>query len=480
MAKSKTVWEQIWRSEQPLFKHYSQTEVLIKHKNIVGNNASQLLIYSEKSVANYLLSKASYKEIQDDGKKLLNPKTVRNIIKNIKITVNDFWKISKELRKLIKQKENFYSKKFINSFKEFDESVEKVFAYFRTTWEATSYYPEERLKKILKSHFLDNWEEKFMIMVTATEIDLVLKEKISWLKVLEKPLKKNIQSHMLKFPFLFGDIDSEKDSFRIMAERLKHDSAKDVKAEINASRERLKKIKLSQQEIFGKIKSKEAEEISFLLQQFSLLRMELKNCWQGIHFYLFSFFNKMADLTKLTTKEIMTLWSLKDIINFLENNIALSKLDMQRRYDSYLLLLDQGKMKFYISEEAKKLKKNILEESLESEIKEFKGNIANKGKVEGVVKVINFNDLRLIENMAKSIKDKFILVTGMTNPNMVPLIKKAKGIITDEGGVTCHAAILSREFNVPCIIGTRVATRVLKDGDLVEVDANKGIVRILK
>jgi pyruvate,water dikinase len=57
---------------------------------------------------------------------------------------------------------------------------------------------------------------------------------------------------------------------------------------------------------------------------------------------------------------------------------------------------------------------------------------------------------------------------------------KAKAIITDEGGITCHAAIVSRELNKPCIIGTRFATQILKDGDLVVVDAEKGIVKIIK
>jgi len=59
-------------------------------------------------------------------------------------------------------------------------------------------------------------------------------------------------------------------------------------------------------------------------------------------------------------------------------------------------------------------------------------------------------------------------------------MKKAKAIITDEGGVTCHAAITARELKIPCIIGTKIATKVLKDGDRVEVDAEKGLVRKVK
>ena len=60
-----------------------------------------------------------------------------------------------------------------------------------------------------------------------------------------------------------------------------------------------------------------------------------------------------------------------------------------------------------------------------------------------------------------------------------PFFKKASAIITDEGGMSCHAAIISREFGLPCIVGTKIATRSIKDGDKVEVDADKGIVKII-
>jgi pyruvate,water dikinase len=67
----------------------------------------------------------------------------------------------------------------------------------------------------------------------------------------------------------------------------------------------------------------------------------------------------------------------------------------------------------------------------------------------------------------------------MTRPEYMPAILKAAAIIADEGGITCHAAIVSRELGIPCIVGTKIATQALKDGDLVEVDADKGIVKIL-
>jgi phosphoenolpyruvate synthase/pyruvate phosphate dikinase len=110
----------------------------------------------------------------------------------------------------------------------------------------------------------------------------------------------------------------------------------------------------------------------------------------------------------------------------------------------------------------------------EHEGDEIKGSVAYPGKVIGVVRVCLTMDS--IENF----KVGEILVASMTRPEYIPSMKKAIAFITDEGGITCHAAIIAREMKKPCVIGTKVATKVLKDGDLVEVDANLGIVRILK
>jgi len=68
----------------------------------------------------------------------------------------------------------------------------------------------------------------------------------------------------------------------------------------------------------------------------------------------------------------------------------------------------------------------------------------------------------------------------MTMPEYAPAMRKAAAIITDEGGLTCHAAIISRELGKPCIVGTKIGTRILKDGAAIEVNANHGIVKILE
>ena len=77
---------------------------------------------------------------------------------------------------------------------------------------------------------------------------------------------------------------------------------------------------------------------------------------------------------------------------------------------------------------------------------------------------------------AASLNDGDVLVTHMTSPDWLPLLRRAGAIVTDSGGMTCHAAIVSRELGIPCVVGTGEATRKLRDGEIVTVDATRGVV----
>ncbi|MFA6254961.1 MAG: PEP-utilizing enzyme [Patescibacteria group bacterium] len=104
----------------------------------------------------------------------------------------------------------------------------------------------------------------------------------------------------------------------------------------------------------------------------------------------------------------------------------------------------------------------------------LKGEIGYGGKTRGRVFLIKNPD-----KVLKKIRKNFILVAKLTSPKLIMQIKNSKAVVTDEGGKLSHAAIICREFKIPCVTGTQIATQVFKDGDLVEVDANKGIIRKL-
>jgi len=156
----------------------------------------------------------------------------------------------------------------------------------------------------------------------------------------------------------------------------------------------------------------------------------------------------------------------------------LLKIALTRGKRPALFIDYQGNVVYINNQEFKRKLKNKLEKIYVGDKKLgqkiLSGQIAQKGKIQGRARII------LSKNDFKKFKPGNVLVTSMTRPDFLPLIKKARAIVTDEGGITSHAAIISRELKKPCLMGAKIATRVLRDGDLVEVDANKGVVKILK
>ena len=160
------------------------------------------------------------------------------------------------------------------------------------------------------------------------------------------------------------------------------------------------------------------------------------------------------------------------IEDYLKNNILPEQKILLARHE-YFIVTNDGILSEKIEDYLKRYKHSLRKIDI-SNIDVIKGNTAYPGIVQGIVKIIH--------NKAafSKLNDGEILVTGMTTPDFLPVMKKSIGFITDEGGVTCHAAIVAREMKKPCVIGTKIATEVLKDGDLVELDADSGIVRLIK
>jgi pyruvate,water dikinase len=155
----------------------------------------------------------------------------------------------------------------------------------------------------------------------------------------------------------------------------------------------------------------------------------------------------------------------------LDSGISISML--QQRIDCSALTFIGGKMGLWDCARASKFFKEVAENEIVQKETEFRGTTAFPGFARGIVKIINASN-----DIAKMNKGD-ILVSHATEPRLVPAMEKAAAIVTDMGGLTCHAAIVSREMRIPCVVGTKVATKVLKDGDLVEVNATEGAVRKL-
>lgn len=182
-------------------------------------------------------------------------------------------------------------------------------------------------------------------------------------------------------------------------------------------------------------------------------------------------FEEGAKSMKLTYN--MVWWfSPQEFLDGLQGKKIPSKQVLKKREKAFGLIIKKGEIIILIGDELKKAINFALERVFQGS--HVKGIVANPGKARGVAKII------LSPHEIDKVNKGDVMIAPATAPDFVPAAYRAAALVTDIGGITSHAAIMSREIGLPCIIGTKNATRIFKDGDFVEVDANKGMISKLK
>jgi len=189
-------------------------------------------------------------------------------------------------------------------------------------------------------------------------------------------------------------------------------------------------------------------------------------------FYCYEpFLKEVAKRLKMNLNQIRAMGD-KEIAKYLLVNKGPDKRELNARNHELVVFYDGKKSLLFSGEKANKFFKSIPKEQqpVSVEVRELQGTCASPGSAKGKVKIVEVpKDMNKME-----VGD--ILVSETTYPSLVPAMKKAAAIVTNAGGLTCHAAIVSRELGIPCVVGTKIANKVLKDGDMVEVNANEGKV----
>ncbi|MEW5954924.1 MAG: PEP-utilizing enzyme [Candidatus Micrarchaeota archaeon] len=162
-----------------------------------------------------------------------------------------------------------------------------------------------------------------------------------------------------------------------------------------------------------------------------------------------------------------------EIPSLLKQGKKVAAHEMDARHALHVLFIEDEREQVYVGDAAREFMKTLPVEAEKAveQVRELKGLCASPGQGRGAVCVVNSpSDLT-------KMRDGNILVSHATDPSLVTGMKKASAIVTDMGGIACHAAIVSRELGIPCLVGTRTATKSFKDGDLVHVDATHGVIR---
>ena len=233
-------------------------------------------------------------------------------------------------------------------------------------------------------------------------------------------------------------------------------------------------IKRKQAGILQKHKiPREARNVFYLFSRMTEWREKRKQFIQISNHYADKLLSEMARRNKASKKALETIDPLElKSLEFSKEYLS----ELKRRQNGCIFIFDKNNHYKFISGQEANRALQAFENTQKppKDLKEIKGVSAMRGKVKGKAKIIFTS-----RDFAK-IEKGDVLVVSMTRPEFMPVLKKVSAIITDEGGITCHAAIISREMQKPCIISAKIATKVLKDGDMVEVDADKGVVKIIK
>jgi len=229
-------------------------------------------------------------------------------------------------------------------------------------------------------------------------------------------------------------------------------------------------------------KRKLVKELNLNSQERSLVKMaqemvfikdyRKESLYHGMYCYE-PFFREIARRFALSIDQVRTMhwWEIVSLLR--SDRVDVDELNERMKQAVYFVSRDSYKI--YTGARAGKFLSQIKWQYVKKRIgNEFHGSCAYPGKVRGRVKIIN-----IPQDMSKMRKGD-ILVAHNTNPNLVPAMKIAKALVSGAGGLTCHTAIIARELRIPSVVGIPGIDKILKDGDKVEVDSNKGIVRRIK
>jgi len=364
----------------------------------------------------------------------------------------------------------------------------------------TNYLKDFLEKEIKKNHLPLKIGETFSVLTTPLKDSFQLKEEREVIKLalkilkkkkvkkvflkkevkeiteqlpkINKKLSKEIDLHYKKYcwlSFMYIGPAWNKDYFVARIKGLLKDEKElpEILKKMNSREKEVKQKKLA--ELLSL--NKKTQELFGISKEIIYLKGLRKD---AMYFSFYSYEPLLKEISKRTgfsVNQLRFLWPTELSKAILGKKFNPNELNERRKLSVFVSI--NGKKKTFIGKEAKKRAKQSPNPK-NFKLKELEGTTAVPGMVKGIAKIIN-----IPEEMSK-MNEGDILVSHVTNPNLVPAMKKASAIVTDIGGVTCHAAIVSRELNIPCVIGTKIATKVFKDGDLLDVNANHGIIKKIK
>ncbi len=392
-----------------------------------------------------------------------------------KITVSDFTKIS--------------STKLISLYKKNRDWAHRVTPYDQFGWIAEDYW-NPVMEKILTSKYglVKNSVEYYKVLFALTKpekISTTLAEKrevlksVIQLKIGSKKLSVVSASLAKNYGFMPVFTFGTPWGIEYYNDELKQISKGNLSVLKREYEKLLNYTKIRNQEFKATVNK---YKISIYDQQIFIdfgLALDVRNEAEYLvslaGYYLLPMYDEIARRLVLSVKQVRYLYEY-EIILALQGKIDPEKvLTKKGQIMGWGFNKEMSKRYFFTNKEAQQFFKHV-----ESYVKNLQGGdeqrglCANNGVVRGMVKIV------VSPEQNNKVKVGDILITHATTVDYLPAMKRAAAFVTEVGGLTCHAAVVAREFGVPCIVALTNATKNFKDGDFVEVNAGSGTIKKIK
>ncbi|MBI5002525.1 hypothetical protein HZC31_04010 [Candidatus Woesearchaeota archaeon] len=337
---------------------------------------------------------------------------------------------------------------------------------------------KEKLGQQIEGEMLN---DAFSTLSSPTKNSYLLQEEIERLKIAAKYAEKQnveqeIRMHTERWnwrEYMFEGIPLiEADFLRQIEEDI--EQHKDPTKRVEQIEEKQKKLQERQKEYIKKYALREqTQNFAEIAQDIVYLKYFRKGIFAESYYcveFLLKEIGQQLNISLDDTRGMFD-WEVEEALT---QGITKEKIEEIRSREEFCAFVSyEGKCYPLTEEEATKILKENVEEENKNMITELKGQVACSGNVRGEVCIVN-----TVEDMEK-MKEGIILTSVMTHPNLFSAMKGAGGIITDIGGLSCHAAIVARELQIPCIVGTKQASKILQDGMRVELDTSTGTIKII-
>ncbi len=384
---------------------------------------------------------------------------------------------------------NLSNEQLIKQYLKNRDWAHRITVYDQFGWIAEEYWPPKmenlltqkyRLKKKSPEYF-----KALFALTKPAEISTTLSEKRAVLEqaikvknkktTVDKTAKDLVKLYGWMPVFTFGtpwDVGHYKEELEGLVQRKLQDLENEYELLKNYKNIRNREFK----EIVGNFKISRKDQQLFIDFGLALdARNEAEYIVSFCGFYILPFYKEIARRLAISVRQLRHL-SEKEVVAALRGKLDAAKsIHEKRKFAGWGFDESMKTQIYFSSDESAKLLKY-----LNAKVKNLQGNIegqgvcANPGLVQGKARILTSPELNF------KVKPGDILIAEATTVDYLPAMKRAAAFVTEVGGLTCHAAVVAREFGVPCVVGLKNATKNFRDGDLVEVDADKGIVRKLK